>query len=124
MTFLGLALIAVGAGGIKPCVAAFGGDQFKLPDQTKQMASYFSLFYFSINSGSFLSTLITPILREDVQCFGDETCYSLAFGVPGVLMFLSIGIFIVGKFLYKIIPPAGNMVWLVTQCIGVRILII
>ena len=29
MAFGGLALIALGTGGIKPCVAAFGGDQFK-----------------------------------------------------------------------------------------------
>jgi len=29
MTFGGLALIALGTGGIKPCVSAFGGDQFK-----------------------------------------------------------------------------------------------
>ena len=29
MTFGGLILIALGTGGIKPCVAAFGGDQFK-----------------------------------------------------------------------------------------------
>ena len=27
-TALGLSLIAVGTGGIKPCVSAFGGDQF------------------------------------------------------------------------------------------------
>ena len=34
---IGLALIALGTGGIKPCVAAFGGDQFKLPEQERQL---------------------------------------------------------------------------------------
>ena len=34
---IGLALIALGTGGIKPCVAAFGGDQFKLPNQERQL---------------------------------------------------------------------------------------
>jgi len=29
MAFGGLLLIALGTGGIKPCVAAFGGDQFQ-----------------------------------------------------------------------------------------------
>ena len=29
MAFGGLGLIALGTGGIKPCVAAFGGDQFR-----------------------------------------------------------------------------------------------
>lgn len=88
---VGLVLIAVGSGGIKPCVAAFGGDQFKLPEQTAQLATYFSIFYFSINLGSLISSSLTPILREDVHCFGDNDCYSLAFGVPAVLMFIAIG---------------------------------
>lgn len=120
MTFLGLALAALGAGGIKPCVAAFGGDQFKLPEQTKQVANFFSLFYFAINCGTLIGTAITPILREDVKCFEDDSCYSLAFGVPGIFMFLSVVIFLGGKFMYKMVPTVGNIVWLVTKCIGVR----
>lgn len=124
MTIIGLLLIALGSGGIKPCVAAFGGDQFKLPEQIKQMATFFSLFYFTINSGSFISTSITPIFREDVSCFGDDDCYSLAFGVPVVLMVVSIFIFIFGKFLYKITPPSGNMVVLVSKCIGVSCMLV
>lgn len=83
-------LIALGTGGIKPCVSAFGGDQFKIPEQAKQLATFFSLFYMAINAGSLFSTTITPILREDVHCFGEETCFSLAFGVPGILMVVSI----------------------------------
>jgi len=115
-TFLGLALIALGSGGIKPCVSAFGGDQFKMPEQAKQLAWFFSLFYFSINFGSFISTLITPILRE-VSCFGEDTCYSLGFFVPAVLMVISIVIFIVGKPLYKMKPLSGNMLVKVSTCI-------
>lgn len=52
---------------------------------------FFSLFYFAINAGSLLSTFITPILRNDVECFGNTSCYPLAFAVPGVLMVISIG---------------------------------
>lgn len=89
-TMAGLALIALGSGGIKPCVSAFGGDQFKLPEQIKQMTQFFSLFYFAINAGSLISTTITPILRVDVHCFSQKECYSLAFGVPAVLMIVSI----------------------------------
>jgi len=87
---LGLFLIALGSGGIKPCVAAFGGDQFKIPEQAAQIGTFFSLFYFAINAGSLISTSVTPILREDVQCFDDTGCFSLAFGVPGILMIISI----------------------------------
>lgn len=87
---LGLALVAFGSGGIKPCVAAFGGDQFKLPEQAAQMTTFFSIFYFAINCGSLISSTITPILRHDVSCFGEDDCFPLAFGVPGILMILSI----------------------------------
>lgn len=118
MTILGLLLIAIGTGGIKPCVASFGGDQFKLPEQAATLAKFFSLFYFTINAGSFLSTLLTPTLREDVYCFGQYDCYSLAFGVPAILMIISIVIFVAGKSLYKITKPTGNMVVLVWKCIG------
>lgn len=90
MTIIGLLLIAMGTGGIKPNVSAFGGDQFKLPEQAKHLATFFSIFYLSINLGSMISTLLTPILRENVHCFGELSCFSLAFGVPGALMIASI----------------------------------
>ncbi|KAK1121556.1 hypothetical protein K0M31_010355 [Melipona bicolor] len=117
-SLLGLVLIAVGTGGIKPCVAAFGGDQFILPQQERYLSTFFSLFYFSINSGSLISTFLTPLLRSNVSCFGDTTCYSLAFLVPAILMTLSIVIFIIGKPLYKIIKPTGNVVLNVSKCIS------
>ncbi|XP_034658186.1 peptide transporter family 1 isoform X1 [Drosophila subobscura] len=120
-TMLGLALIALGSGGIKPCVSAFGGDQFKVPEQVKQITSFFSLFYFSINAGSLISTTVTPILREDVSCFDDINCYPLAFGVPAILMIISVVIFVLGRSLYKMKPPAGNMVVLVSSTIWTAI---
>jgi solute carrier family 15 oligopeptide transporter 1 len=112
-------LIAFGSGGIKPCVAAFGGEQFKLPQQAKQLGIFFSIFYFAINLGSFISTSVTPILREDIHCFGQNDCFPLGFGLPAALMAVSILIFLGGKFLYKIVPPQGNMFVKVCKCIGV-----
>lgn len=121
LTFVGLSLIAIGSGGIKPCVAAFGGEQFKLPEQSVQLARFFSMFYFSINLGSFISTLVTPILREDIPCFSStmEECYPYGFGLPAILMAISIVIFLSGKFLYKILPNQGNMIVKVFRCISV-----
>lgn len=114
-SLIGLALIAIGTGGIKPCVSAFGGDQFKLPEQERQLQTFFSVFYFAINSGSLLSTFMTPILREDVGCFGDDTCYSLAFGIPALLMFVATVILIIGRPMYVMKPPQGNIV---TKVVG------
>lgn len=90
LSLLGLLIIAIGTGGIKSSVSSFGGDQFVLPEQALQLQQFFSVFYFSINAGSMVSTVLTPILRNDVQCFGQETCFPLAFGVPAVLMITSI----------------------------------
>lgn len=90
IAIVGLLLVAIGTGGIKPCVAAFGGDQFIVPEQEVQLVKFFSIFYFAINSGSLLSTILTPILRENVKCFGADSCFPLAFGIPGILMVLSI----------------------------------
>uniref|UniRef100_A0A669CI78 Solute carrier family 15 member 1 n=1 Tax=Oreochromis niloticus TaxID=8128 RepID=A0A669CI78_ORENI len=90
LSMVGLLLIALGTGGIKPCVAAFGGDQFE-DHQEKQRSTFFSIFYLSINAGSLISTLITPILRA--QTCGihiQQECYPLAFGVPAALMVVAL----------------------------------
>jgi len=114
-SLLGLALIAIGTGGIKPCVSAFGGDQFKLPEQERQLQTFFSVFYFAINAGSLISTALTPILREDVPCFGEDTCYSLAFGVPAILMLVATIFFVIGKPFYVMKAPEGSIT---TKVIG------
>ncbi|XP_043216312.1 solute carrier family 15 member 2-like isoform X1 [Amphibalanus amphitrite] len=110
ISILGLALIALGTGGIKPCVSAFGGDQFVLPQQELQLQQFFSIFYFAINAGSLISTVLTPILRNDVHCFGSDSCYPLAFGVPAVLMIVALILFLIGKPWYKCTPPQGNVI--------------
>ena len=92
-------IIACGTGGIKPCVSAFGGNQFK-PNQKKYLTNFFSVFYISINIGSTIGTIITPILRSDVKCFGHD-CYPLAFGVPTLVMLGAIVLFIVGTPFYN-----------------------
>lgn len=113
---IGLLLIALGTGGIKPCVSAFGGDQFNA-NQEHLLQSYFSIFYFAINLGSLLSMIVTPMLRGDVSCFGHD-CYMLAFGVPALLMILSIALFYCGRNKYKKVAPEGNIVLQVGCAVG------
>uniref|UniRef100_A0A8C2CER2 Solute carrier family 15 member 2 n=1 Tax=Cyprinus carpio TaxID=7962 RepID=A0A8C2CER2_CYPCA len=119
LSMVGLVLIAFGTGGIKPCVAAFGGDQFD-EENTEERTKFFSIFYMSINAGSVLSTIVTPILRGDVKCFGGD-CYALAFGVPAALMVIALVVFISGSGLYKKSPPEGNVLVRVCKCIGFAI---
>ncbi|XP_071418292.1 solute carrier family 15 member 2 isoform X5 [Pithys albifrons albifrons] len=119
LSMTGLFLIALGTGGIKPCVSAFGGDQFE-EEHTSERSKFFSIFYLSINAGSLISTFVTPVLRGDVKCFGED-CYALAFGVPAALMVLALVVFIAGSGLYRKTPPQGNVLLEVCKCIGFAI---
>ncbi|NXN53116.1 S15A1 protein, partial [Rynchops niger] len=121
LSMIGLILIALGTGGIKPCVSAFGGDQFK-EDQDKQRSRFFSIFYLSINAGSLLSTIITPILRaQECGIHSKQRCYPLAFGVPAALMAIALVVFIAGSGMYKKVKPQGNIMVQVSKCIGFAI---
>ncbi|XP_062974726.1 solute carrier family 15 member 2 [Elgaria multicarinata webbii] len=115
LSMTGLSLIALGTGGIKPCVAAFGGDQFE-EEHAQERSKFFSVFYLSINAGSLISTFITPVLRGDVKCFGGD-CYALAFGVPAALMVIALIVFIAGNGIYKKTPLQGNILLEVCKCI-------
>ena len=96
--YTGLFLIALGSGGIKPLVVSFVGDQF---DQSnKHIAKVaFDAFYWSINFGSFFASLFMPILLREYGA-------ALAFGVPGILMFIATVIFWAGRKKYVHVPPA------------------
>ncbi|XP_059708707.1 solute carrier family 15 member 2 isoform X3 [Haemorhous mexicanus] len=120
LSMVGLFLIALGTGGIKPCVSAFGGDQFE-EEHTSERSKFFSIFYLSINAGSLISTFVTPVLRGDVKCFGED-CYALAFGVPAALMVLALVVFIAGSGLYRKTPPQGNVLLEVCKCIGKQLI--
>src|SRR5271169_6287251 len=61
--YAGMALIAFGSGGIKPCVSAFMGDQFK-PEQSHLMQKAYGAFYWAINFGSFFSFLVIPWVKD------------------------------------------------------------
>ncbi len=96
--YLGLGLIAVGSGGIKPCVSANVGDQFTEAN-SHLVTKVFQVFYFIINYGSFFSTLLTPLLLEYVNA-------EVAFGVPGVLMALATLVFWLGRHKFIHVPPS------------------
>ncbi|NWR88088.1 S15A1 protein, partial [Furnarius figulus] len=121
LSMIGLILIALGTGGIKPCVSAFGGDQFE-DDQEEARSTFFSLFYLSINAGSLISTLVTPNIRA-AQCgiHTKQECYPLAFGIPAILMAVSLIVFVSGSKMYKKVKPQGNVMLQVCKCIGFAI---
>ncbi len=97
--FLGLMFIAIGAGGIKPCVSAHVGDQFGAENHNL-LSKTFSWFYFAINVGAAASNLLTPYLLETKGPWA-------AFGLPGVLMALATFVFWLGRNKFVHVPAAG-----------------
>lgn len=113
---IGLLIIGIATGGIKPNISAFGGDQFTSKNMHLRH-SFFSMFYFAINLGALFSTFFTPMIRAKISCFGETTCYSLAFGVPAMLMVISVIFFLIGTPWYIRNPPIGNVVGEFFHCI-------
>lgn len=98
----GLFLIALGSGGIKPCVSAHVGDQFG--ERNKDLLQkVFGWFYFSINFGSFFSTLLCPWLLVNPK-YGP----AYAFGIPGIFMAVATLAFWLGRYRYAHIPAGGR----------------
>ena len=124
MLAIGLFLICLGAGGIKPCVSANVGDQFG--ESNKHLLSkMFGWFYFSINAGSALSTLLIPWLLEPYKAAPDGLIAKfspsiisflesprlhspdIAFGLPGIFMVIATIFFWAGRKKFVHIPPVG-----------------
>lgn len=97
--FLGLMFIAIGSGGIKPCVSANVGDQFS-EKNTDLLDKIFGYFYIAINLGAAISMLLTPLL---LNFYGP----SVAFAIPGILMFIATVVFWLGRKKFIRVPPVG-----------------
>lgn len=102
--YIGLGLIAVGSGGIKPCVSAHVGDQFG-KSNWHLLQKVYNAFYFIINFGSAFATLIIPAIRGAETSPGVyEGSVGWAFGVPGILMGLATIAFWMGRKVFVHVP--------------------
>ncbi len=96
--YTGLLLIALGSGGIKPLVSSFVGDQFDQSNKSLAKVVY-DAFYWTINFGSFFASLLMPLF---LRSYGP----GVAFGIPGILMFIATVIFWAGRKKYVHVPPS------------------
>ncbi|KAI4313595.1 hypothetical protein L6164_026559 [Bauhinia variegata] len=110
--FFGLYLIALGTGGIKPCVSSFGADQFDDTDPKERVkkGSFFNWFYFSINIGALVSSSLIVWIQ-------DNAGWGLGFGIPALFMGLAIGSFFLGTPLYRFQKPGGSPVTRMCQVV-------
>src|SRR6267378_1403818 len=101
MLVIGLSLICLGAGGIKPCVSANVGDQFG--ESNKHLLSkMFGWFYFSINAGSFISSILCPWMLAN-----GTLGVRWAFGIPGIAMVIATIFFWAGRKKMVHVPATG-----------------
>ncbi|KAA0044151.1 hypothetical protein IC582_009592 [Cucumis melo] len=111
-TFIALYLIALGTGGIKPCVSSFGADQFDENDEAerKKKSSFFNWFYFSINVGAMIASSVLVWIQMNVG-------WGWGFGVPAVAMAIAVVFFFSGSSLYRLQKPAGSPLTRILQVI-------
>ncbi|KAJ0028664.1 hypothetical protein Pint_35225 [Pistacia integerrima] len=101
--FIGLYLIALGTGGIKPCVSSFGADQFDDSDETekKNKGSFYNWFYFSINIGALVAASCLVWIQTNVG-------WGWGFGIPALAMAIAVVSFFSGTRLYRNQRPGGS----------------
>lgn len=110
--YLGLYLIALGNGGIKPNVSSMGADQFdeSHEKEKKHMSSFFNWYYFIISIGSLLSVTVFVYIQDNVG-------FGWGFGIPAAVMILAIVVFFFGASLYRYKQPRGSPLTSVVQVV-------
>ncbi|KAM0996066.1 hypothetical protein ACFX13_006176 [Malus domestica] len=110
--FIALYLIALGTGGIKPCVSSYGADQFDDDDEVekKHKGSFFNWFYFSINVGALIASSLLVWIQDNVG-------WGLGFGIPTVSMAIAVLSFFAGTRLYRNQKPGGSPLTRIIQVV-------
>ncbi|KAG5515192.1 hypothetical protein RHGRI_036285 [Rhododendron griersonianum] len=116
VTFLALYLIALGAGGIKPCVSSYGADQFDDANEAEKnhKSSFFNWFYFSINIGALIASSVLVWVQDNVG-------WNWGFGIPTVTLALAVASFFSGTRLYRNQKPGGSPLTRICQVIVVSV---
>ncbi|XP_077230004.1 protein NRT1/ PTR FAMILY 3.1-like [Tasmannia lanceolata] len=101
--YVSLLLTALGSGGIRPCVVAFGAEQFdeSNPTQKTKIWNFFNWYYFCMG----LSILVAVTVVVYIQ---DNIGWGWGFGIPAIAMAISIVAFIIGFPLYRNYVPCGS----------------
>lgn len=110
--FIALYLIALGTGGIKPCVSSYGADQFDDADEAekKRKGSFFNWFYFSINVGALIAGSFLVYIQDNVG-------WGLGFGIPAAAMAIAVCTFFSGTRLYRNQKPGGSPLTRLSQVV-------
>ncbi|KAJ0240328.1 Protein NRT1/ PTR FAMILY 2.10 [Hirschfeldia incana] len=100
---LGLALLVVGAGGIRPCNLAFGADQFNPKSESgkKGIKSFFNWYFFTFTFAQIISLTLVVYIQSNVS-------WTIGLSIPVGLMFLACVIYFAGHNLYVKVKASGS----------------
>ncbi|XP_020530674.1 protein NRT1/ PTR FAMILY 5.10 isoform X2 [Amborella trichopoda] len=95
--FFSLYLVAFGQGGHKPCVQAFGADQFdeENTEEKKWQSSFFNWWYMGVCGGGLLAVSLVMYIQDDIG-------WGLGFGIPAIAMAVALLVFILGRRSYRL----------------------
>ncbi|KAF2308678.1 hypothetical protein GH714_012211 [Hevea brasiliensis] len=112
----GFGLIAIGAGGIRPCNLAFGAEQFNPNTESgkRGMSSFFNWYYFTYTFAVMVSATGIVYVQSDVS-------WAIGLAIPAFLMFLSCAVFFLGTRIYVIVEPEGSPMTSVAQVLVVAV---
>lgn len=110
--FASLYLVALGTGGIKPCVSSYGADQFDDADETERnhKSSFFNWFYFSINVGALVAASLIVWIQVHIG-------WGWGFGIPAAAMAIAVVSFFSGTRIYRYQKPGGSPLTRISQVI-------
>ncbi|GMN51800.1 hypothetical protein TIFTF001_020950 [Ficus carica] len=98
--FLALYLVAFAQGAYRPCILAFGADQFdgEDPEECKAKISFFNWLRFGVYMGSLVAISTISYIQDNLN-------WALGFGIPCIAMVVALVIFLLGTTTYRFSIP-------------------